>query len=172
MILLFTFDGDDNMKVKNIACFLIESVIIANSNIMVSCEDISKKYEHFKNRDFYDFLEDSNIVNIDEFDNITENYYEAKVADHNTDINGNIVITTHWEKLDDIDNVVCQAREFDYDYKVLSITGDKDNYEVNEMVIEDINHRPTGYDYIYEDDYLIVNGYSEVLINCGKVLRR
>lgn len=160
------------MKIKKMACFLIGSVIIANSNIMVSCDDISKKYEYFKNKSFYDFLDDNGITSIDDFDNLTKNYYEAKVADHNTDMNGNIVITTHWEKLDSIDNVICQAREFDYDYKVLSITGDKNNYEINEMVIEDINNRPTGYDYIYEDDYLIANGYSDVLINYGKVLKR
>ena len=160
------------MKLNNVVCFLLGTAILINSNLLVSCEDISKKYDRFKNKSFYDFLEDNGITPIDDAENIKRTYYEAEVAEHDKDYNGEIVVDTHWERLDRIDNVICQAREFDYDYKVLSVTDEDGYYDIEEKIIDDIDDRPAGYDYIYEDDYLITNGYRDVLINYGKVLKR
>lgn len=160
------------MKIKNLKCYALGAILIANSSFMLSCDGISKGYEKLINRDFYNFLDNNDIVSIDEMDNITENYYEAIVSDHNN-IGDDIIISDHYERLERIDNVICQGREFDYDYKVLKIEGNsEEGYDVSSMIIENIYDRPDGYDYVYKDDYAIEDGYRDVLINYGEVIRR
>ena len=96
----------------------------------------------------------------------------ATVSEHNKVSDNDIRITEHYEKLDRIDNVMCQAREYDYDYKVLKINEENGQYVVYEKVVDNIDDSPLDYQYVYNDDYVIENGYRDVLINYGKVLRR
>ena len=160
------------MKIKNLKYYVLGAMIIANSSFMLSCDSISDKYDKIRNKDFYNFLEDNDIVAIEDLEDVTCNYYEAEVSEHDKTSDGDIVITSHYEKLERIDNVICQAREFDYDYEVLKVEEKNDQYVINTKVIDDINERPSGYDYVYSDDYAISNGYRDVLIKYGKVLRR
>ncbi len=156
------------MKIKNLKCYVLGAIILANSSFMMSCDTIEeiKENEHLDQ-----FLDSNGIVRIMDVVDMPHNFYEAKVAKHRF-VNGELVFDEYYEKIDRIDTVVCQAREFDYDYKVVKITGSEGDYETDSMVVEDINYRPLGYDYVYEDDYLIENGYSDVLIRYGKILKR
>lgn len=156
------------MKIKNLKCYVLGAIILANSSFMMSCDTIEeiKENEHLDQ-----FLDSNGIVRIMDVVDMPHNFYEAEVAKHRF-VNGELVFDEYYEKIDRIDTVVCQAREFDYDYKVVKITGSEGDYETDSMVVEDINYRPLGYDYVYEDDYLIENGYSDVLIRYGKILKR
>ena len=160
------------MKIKNLKCYALGAVILVNSSFMMSCDTISSKYDRITNKDFYQFLEDNNISPIEELENIPVNYYMATVSEHNKISDNDIRITEHYEKLDRIDNVMCQAREYDYDYKVLKINEENGQYVVYEKVVDNIDDSPLDYQYVYNDDYVIENGYRDVLINYGKVLRR
>ena len=158
------------MKVKNLKCYLLGAMLIANSSIMLSCD--TSTYDRIKNKDFYDYLDNNGIVPISSLEDVPQNYYEAIVADHN-EVGDEIVISDHYERLDRIDNVICQGREYDYDYRVLKVEeNESGGYEVSPLVVEDIDSRPLDYDYVYPDDYVIENGYSDVLINYGKVKKR
>ncbi len=156
------------MKIKNLKCYLLGAMLIVNSSFMLSCDAIEEAEEA---RKLDDFLNKNNITRIADMEDMTLNFYEAEVAEH-TVVGDEIVVTEHYEKLDRIDNVICQGREYDYDYKVLKIEGSDGKYEIDSMVVEDINSRPSGYDYVYPDDYVIENGYSDVLIRYGKILKR
>lgn len=160
------------MKIKNIKYYVLGVMIIANSSIMLSCDSISNKYDKIRNKDFYDFLDENDIVSIDNLEDVPQNYYEVEVTEYDKDLNSNKRIGTHMEKLERIDNVICQAKEFDYDYEVLKIEENNGQYVIDTKVIDNIDERPSGYDYVYSDDYVISNGYRDVLIKYGKVLRR
>ena len=160
------------MKIKNLKCYALAATLLINSSFMMSCETITKEFDRISNKEFYDYLEDNNIVAISELEDVPQNYYEAEVSEHEKTSDGEIHIEKHWEKLDRIDNVICQAREFDYDYKVLSVNEVNGKYEVSDKVVDNIDYRPEGYDYIYYDDYVISNGYRDVLINYGEVIKR
>ena len=160
------------MKTKNLKCYILGAMILANSSFMLSCDSISDRYDKFRNKDFYNFLEENNIVPIDELEDIPQNYYEAPVSVHTKISDGDIRITEHYERLDRIDNVICQAREFDYDYKILKIEKQNGNYKIKERVVDTIDDGPLDYCYVYADDYVIENGYRDVLIKYGKVLIR
>lgn len=160
------------MKIKNLKCYALSAMIIANSSFMLSCDVISDKYEEIRNKDFYAFLDENNIVPIEDLRNVTRNYYEAEVCEFMETSDGIIETGSHYEKIDDIDDVVCQGREFDYDYKVLKVDSIDGQFEVTSEIVEDIDYTPVGYDYVYADDYVITNGYRDVLINYGKVLKR
>lgn len=160
------------MKIKNFKYYVLGVMIIANSSIMLSCDSISNKYDKIRNKDFYDFLDENDIVSIDNLEDVPQNYYEVEVTEYDKDLNSNKRVGTHIEKLERIDNVICQAKEFDYDYEVLKIEENNGQYVIDTKVIDDIDERPSGYDYVYSDDYAISNGYRDVLIKYGKVLRR
>lgn len=160
------------MKIKNVKCYLLGIAILTNSSFLLSCEAISDKFDRIRNRDFYNFLEDNGIVSISDLEDIPKNYYEAEVSEHIKISDDVIQISSHYEKLDRIDNVICQAKEFDYDYKVLKIENYNDEYKIVDKIIDDIDDRPSDYDYVYPDDYVISNGYRDVLIKYGKILRK
>lgn len=158
------------MRIKNLKCYLLGAIILTNASF-ASCALIEDEYDRIKNKDFYDFLEDNGIVAINDLHNITRNYYEAEVADDQI-IGDEIITGYHYERIDDIDYVVCQGREYDYDYKVLKVQQSGDGFEVTSKIIEDIDKKEQGYDYVYEDDYVINDGYRDVLIRYGKILKR
>ena len=160
------------MKAKNLKCYVLGAMIIANSSFMLSCDSISDGYGKSSNKDFYDFLSEEAIVPIEKLEDVPQSYYEVEVTEYDKDLNSNKRVGTHTEKLERIDNVICQAREFDYDYRVLKIDESSDGYSVDTLIVDNIDDRPLNYDYVYADDYIISNGYRDVLIKYGKVLRR
>ncbi len=160
------------MKIKNLKCYMLAATILVNSSFMMSCDAVSSKYDKLTNKEFYQFLEDNNISPIEELENIPVNYYMATVSEHNKVSDTDIRVTEHYEKLDRIDNVMCQAREYDYDYKVLKIEKKDSGFEVTSKIIEDIDMPESGYDYVYQDDYVIEDGCNDVFIAYGKVIKR
>ena len=156
------------MKIKNLKCYMIGAMILANSSFAVSCDFVAELKEQ---QVLDEFLESNNITRIIDVDNMPVNYYESVVSKP-TKVGDELVFTSYYQKLDRIDDVVCFAREYDYDYKVLKIEGSQGDYQVESMIIEDIDNRPSDYDYVYLDDYVIDNGYRDVLINYGKILRK
>ncbi len=160
------------MKIKNLKCYILAVSILANSSFMISCDVLDKKFTKNNNRDFDEFLEENNIVCIFDLENVPYNYYEAEVAEIEKKADGTIQINKHWEKIDNIDDVICPAREFDYDYVVLKIEEKNEKYEITDKVIDKIDERPLEYNYVYADDYVIFDGYRDVLIKYGKVLKR
>lgn len=148
---------------------MLGAIILANSSFLTSCDFFTEIAEE---KELQDFLESEGIEEIMDLSDIPTNYYEAEVSVHEKLSDDKIMITNHYEKLDRIDNVICQAREFDYDYKVLKIEKVNDSFEINEKIVDNIDERPFGYEYVYPDDYVISNGYCDVLINYGKVLKR
>ncbi len=159
------------MSIKNLKIYLLGTIILANASFAVSCSLVEEKYDRIKNKDFYDFLDDNGIVSITELHHITRNYYEAEVADYKL-VGDEFVANTHYERIDSIDNVVCKGREYDYDYKVLKVERSDDGFEITSKIIEDIDVIEKGYDYVYRDDYIIEDGYSNVLIKNGKTIKR
>ena len=159
------------MKIKNLKCYLLGAIILTNSSFAMSCAVTDEKYDRIKNKDFYDFLDDNGIVAISELPDIPRNFYEAEVSEHEF-VGDEIVYTSHYERLERIDNVICRGREFDYDYKVLKVDRTDGGFEITSKVVEDIDLREPGYEYVYSDDYVIRDGYSDVLIKYGKILRK
>lgn len=159
------------MKIKNLKVYLLGTIILANSTFCMSCSIVKDKYEKTQNKEFYDFLEDNGIVSINDLHDIIRNYYEAEVSEQIFVADG-VIESTHYEVIDDIDYVVCQGREHDYDYKVLKIEKKGSGFEVVSKVIEDIDVPESGYDYVYQDDYVIEDGCRDVLITYGKVIKR
>ena len=86
------------MKIKNFKCYALSAMIIANSSFMLSCDVISDKYEEIRNKDFYDFLDENNIVPIEDLRNVTRNYYEAEVCEFMETSDGIIETGSHYEK--------------------------------------------------------------------------
>ncbi len=161
------------MKVSNVKCFILGSIILVNSSFFVSCDAISDKFDRITNKDFYDFLDENGIVPVSELDDYPKTYYEAEVSEHEYVSDGNYNYYSHYERLDSIDNVICRGREFDYDYKVLKVDdNDNGSYNVEEKIVDDLQNLPLNYDYVYEDDFVIEKGYSDVLINYGKIIKR
>lgn len=159
------------MKIKNLKCYLLGAIILANSSFTVSCTLVEEKYDRVRNKDFYEFLENNDIVAIKDLHNIPRNYYEAEVSEHRV-VGDEVIIDSHYERLDRIDNVICQAIEYDYDYKILKIEKDEDSYQITSKTFDNIDFREEGYDYVYKDNYLINTGSRKVLLKYGKVLER
>ena len=159
------------MKIKNLKVYLLGAIILTNATFAMSCSVVEKRYDKAKAKDFYDFLEDNGIVAITDLHNITRNYYEAEVSDQ-VFVGDEVTESRHYELIDDINNVVCQGREYDYDYKVLKIEDTGSGFEITSKIIEDIDVAQPGYDYVYQDDYVIEDGCRDVFINYGKVIKR
>lgn len=147
-------------------------VLLANSSFMLSCDTFPDKCNKISGKEFNDFLDENNIISIEDLEDIPCNYYDVEVFENKVDMNGNVHSSSHIETIERIDNVICQAKEFDYDYKVVKVDYDDGEFEIDSQVVENISKRPLGYDYVYDDDYVISNGYSDVLINYGKILKR
>ena len=158
------------MKIKNLKCYLLGAMILANSSL-ASCAFVYDEMMLIDERKFNGFLEDNGIVAISDLHDITRNYYEAEVAKPLL-VGDELTFTTYYERIDDIDYVVCQGKEYDYDYKVLKIEKKGRKFEVESKIIEDIDVAEPDYDYVYEDDYVIDDGYSDVLICYGKIIKR
>ena len=159
------------MKIKNLKVYLLGTIILANSTFCMSCSFVKDKYEKIQNKEFYDFLEDNGIVAINDLHNITRNYYEAEVSEL-TFVGDEVTESRHYEIINDIDYIVCQGREYDYDYKVLKIEKKDSGFEVTSKIIEDIDMPESGYDYVYQDDYVLEDGCNDVFIAYGKVIKR
>ncbi len=156
------------MGIKNLKCYALGAILLVNSSFMISCDSIKAAKEAKK---LDEFVAENGMVAIMDLPEITRNYYEAVVSDYSL-VGDELVFTEHYERIDDISNVVCEGREFDYDYKVLKIEGSDGDYEITSEYIEDIDLRDKGYDYVYPDDYAYEKGYSNVLIRNGNVLRK
>ena len=159
------------MKIKNLKCYLLGAIILTNSSFAMSCTLIDEELDLIRNKDFYDFLEENGIVAIRELHDIPRNYYEAEVSE-NKIVDDELVFDTHYERIERIGSVLCQGREFDYDYKVLKVERTDEGFEITSKVIENIDFREEGYEYVYKDNYVIEDGYSDVLIKYGKVIKR
>lgn len=159
------------MKIKNLKVYLLGALLLTNASFSISCSLIDEENDRIKNKDLYDFLDENDITLITELHDIPRNYYEAEVADYKY-VGDELTFDTHYQRLKNIDNVVCKAREFDYDYKVLKIERIKDGFKIDSRVIEDIDLIEPGYDYVYCDDYVIEDGFSDVLIKNGQVIKR